>query len=212
VIQLALPPGPLEILCLGAHPDDLEIGCGATLLTMAAAHTLRATVFIMTGTDQRRAEASFSAPEFLPGAGVDIHIADFPDGRLPAHWNAVKQSLEDLARTIRPELIFAPRADDAHQDHRLLGKLVPTVWRDALVLHYEIPKWDGDIGRVSHYVPITDDVAAQKVALIEKCFPSQARRDWWHGETFLSLMRLRGIECRAQFAEGFALSKAVIAP
>jgi LmbE family N-acetylglucosaminyl deacetylase len=212
VISLALPEGPLELLCLGAHPDDIEIGCGATLLTMAAAHPVCATMLIMTGTDQRRAEASASAPEFLPGARVDVHVAGFPDGRLPAHWNAVKQSLEDMAATIRPQLVLAPRPDDAHQDHRLLGELVSTVWRDALVLHYEIPKWDGDIGKVTHYVAITDEVAARKIALLDKCFPSQNGRDWWHTETFLSLMRLRGIECRARFAEGFAVSKVVVAP
>jgi LmbE family N-acetylglucosaminyl deacetylase len=211
VIALSLPEGPLDVLCLGAHPDDIEIGCGGTLLKLAAARQLQMTVVILTGTLERRAEAIASAAEFFPGADVDLRFGEFPDGRLPAHWDRVKLFLNEIGTSIRPQLIFAPRSDDAHQDHRLLGEMVPTVWRDALALHYEIPKWDGDLGRVAHYVALSDEIAARKVALLDKCFPSQAGRDWWHGETFLGLMRLRGIECRARYAEGFHANKVQIA-
>ena len=120
---------------------------------------------------ERRAEATASAAEFLPGADVDVRFGKFPDGRLPAYWEGVKQLLSEIRTNIRPQLIFAPRTDDAHQDHRLIGELVPTVWRDSLALHYEIPKWDGDLGKVSHYVTISEEIAARKVALLEKCFP-----------------------------------------
>jgi LmbE family N-acetylglucosaminyl deacetylase len=211
VIGLSLPEGPLEVLCLGAHPDDIEIGCGGTLLRLADARPLRVTMVIMTGTPERRAEAIVSAAEFLPGVDVDVRFGEFPDGRLPAHWDGVKLLLNEIGTSIRPQLVFAPRTDDAHQDHRLIGELVPTVWRDSLALYYEIPKWDGDLGRVGYYVAISDEIAAHKVALLEKCFPSQAGRDWWNSETFLGLMRLRGIECRVRYAEGFNANKVVIA-
>jgi LmbE family N-acetylglucosaminyl deacetylase len=212
MIGLSLPDGPLEVLCLGAHPDDIEIGCGGTLLSLATAHPLRVTFMIMTAaTPERRAEAIASAAEFFPDVDVDVRFGELPDGRLPGHWDRAKLLLNEIRTTIRPQLIFAPRNDDAHQDHRLIGELVPTVWRDSLALHYEIPKWDGDLGRVSHYVALSEEIAARKVALLEKCFPSQAGRDWWNGETFLSLMRLRGIECRTKYAEGFHANKVLIA-
>jgi LmbE family N-acetylglucosaminyl deacetylase len=210
VIDLVLGGGSLDVLCLGAHPDDVEIGCGATLLSLSKARAVRATVAVLTGSPSRRAEAEASAPRFLPGAQVEVRADDLPDGRLPAHWDAVKQILEDLASTTRPQLVFAPRRDDAHQDHRLIAELAATVWRDALVLHYEIPKWDGDLGRVTHYLPLPDEIAQRKVALLDESFPSQRRRDWWDAETFLGLMRLRGVECRSRYAEAFAVEKAVL--
>lgn len=208
MIGFALPAGHLTVLCVGAHPDDIEIGCGGTLLTLGAVRQVSAHLVVLTGTEERRAEATRSAQSFLPGSTVDIH--PLPDGRLPAHWNSVKEALESTAATIRPDVIFAPRRDDAHQDHRLVAELVGTVWRDALVLHYEIPKWDGDLGRVSHYVEVPEDQARRKVELLDKSFPSQASRDWWDEETFLGMMRLRGIECRSRYAEGFVVAKARI--
>jgi LmbE family N-acetylglucosaminyl deacetylase len=106
--------------------------------------------------------------------------------------------------------VLAPREDDAHQDHRLLGKLAPTVWRDSLVLHYEIPKWDGDLGRPTHYVGLSEDQARHKFALLDKHFPSQRGRDWWDEEMFLGLMRIRGMECRHRYAEGYFANKVLI--
>ena len=115
-----------------------------------------------------------------------------------------------MAKDLRPDLILASRRDDAHQDHRLLAELTTTVWRDALVLHYEIPKWDGDMGPSPTMCPLDEKRAQEKVELLDECFPSQRGRDWWGSDTFLSLMRLRGIECRRSYAEGFVLSKAVV--
>jgi LmbE family N-acetylglucosaminyl deacetylase len=213
VIPFGLPPGALSIVCLGAHPDDVEIGCGGTLLTLAAAHDMRATVVVPTGTPERHEEALKATARFLPGADVDLQVTSLQDGRLPAHWGEVKQTLERVAQAAAaPDIVFAPRLDDAHQDHRLVAELAPTVWRDALVLRYEIPKWDGDLGRVTHYVPLEPELARRKVELLDECFPSQAGRDWWAGETFLGLMRLRGVECRRRYAEGFVVDKAVIEP
>lgn len=210
MITLGLPAGELTVLAVGAHPDDIEIACGGTLLTIAARRGLRAHVLLMTGDDRRRSEAETAAERFLAGADLTHHSHDLPDGRLPAYWNDVKARLEELAEVVQPDLVLAPRSDDAHQDHRLLGGLVPTVWRDALVLHYEIPKWDGDLRPVSHYVPVADDLARRKVQLLDEGYPSQVGRDWWDAETFLGLMRIRGVECRNRYAEGFVVSKATL--
>jgi len=199
------------VLCLGAHPDDIEIGCGGTLLALAEARDVIATFVIATGDGERLEEAVKAAPRFLSGAAVDVQVLGHRDGCLPAMWGAVKQNLEEIASGAAPDLLFAPRLDDAHQDHRLIAELVATVWRNSLVLRYEIPKWDGDMGHVSHYVPLEPETAQRKVALLDECFPSQRDRDWWDSETFLGLMRLRGVECRRRYAEGFVVEKALFA-
>ena len=202
---------PRGVLALAAHPDDLEIGCGGTLLQLARRHPgLPVTVVVLTGTRARQEEARTAAELFLPGCDVTFRAHALPDGRLPAHWGEVKDHLEALAG-VDADLVLAPRADDAHQDHRLLARLVPTVWRDHLVLGYEIPKWDGDLGRPNVYVPMPGEVAREKAALLARAYPSQAGRDWWDDETFLGLARLRGIECRARYAEAFTATKLTLA-
>lgn len=205
MIDLVPAAGRLDVLCIGAHPDDIEIGCGGTLLGLARRPGTTVTGLVLTGTPDRRKEAEAALPEFVPGATV--RVLDLPDGRLPAHWDAVKDALEETAAEHRPHLVLAPRTDDAHQDHRLLGELVTTVWRDALVLHYEIPKWDGDARSPGAYVRLGEDDARRKVELLHRCFPSQLGRDWWDDETFLGLMRLRGMESRSRYAEGFVPAK-----
>ena len=207
--ELALGSGDLNVLCVGAHPDDIEIGCGATLLMLAKSRPARFTHLIMTGTAARHAEAEHAAGLFDTG---HVIAYAFPDGRLPAHWGDVKSTLDGVAATIDPpDLVLAPRVDDAHQDHRLLGRLVSTTWRDSLVLHYEIPKWDGDFGPVSTYVQIPEDVARLKTTYLHTAYPSQHGRDWWDDELFLSVMRLRGMECRTRYAEAFVVRKSVLA-
>lgn len=208
MISLAPIGDRLDVLCLGAHPDDIEIGCGGTLLTLAERPGTTVAGVVLTGSGARREEAEAALPQFFPSATVQV--LGLPDGRLPSHWDAVKEALESLAGDHRPTVILAPRTDDAHQDHRLLGQLVTTVWRDALVLHYEIPKWDGDLGRPTHYVQVSEDDAHRKVELLNKSFPSQLDRDWWDDELYLGLMRLRGVESRARYAEGFVAAKVVL--
>ena len=198
----------MDILCLGAHPDDIEIGCGGTLLSWADRPDTNVAGVVLTGRGGRVEEAEAALPRFFPGATVEV--MSLPDGRLPAHWDAVKEALETLAARHQPAVIFAPRTDDAHQDHRLLGRLVSTVWRDALILHYEIPKWDGDLGRPTHYVPVSRENALRKVELLNKSFPTQVHRDWWDDELYLGLMRIRGVESRSLYAEGFSASKVVL--
>ena len=212
MISLDLPDGPLSVLCLGAHPDDIEIGCGGTVLALAATRQVTATHVILTGTDDRQVEGRHAARLFWKDTADEPTVVNhaFRDGRLPASWDDVKQALEDVATDVHPDLIFAPRGDDSHQDHRLLAELVPTVWRNALVLHYEIPKWEGDLAAVTHYVPLTREQAVAKARLLDEAYPSQHGHDWWDEETFLGLMRLRGVECRAPYAEGFVSPKTVL--
>jgi LmbE family N-acetylglucosaminyl deacetylase len=207
--NLSLPSGPLQLVCLAAHPDDIEIAAGGTLLALGERGGVEGHWLTMTGSPERRSEAKAAARAFLPDSQSSFH--EFPDGRLPAHWNEVKDIVHDFAAALPDvDLVLAPRIDDAHQDHRLLGTMAPTVWRDALVLHYEIPKWDGDLGRCNSYVPIPTELGRRKVALLNEHYPSQRDRDWWDDETFLALMRIRGMECRSRYAEGFQASKAVL--
>jgi LmbE family N-acetylglucosaminyl deacetylase len=201
-----------SVVAIGAHPDDIEIAAGGVLLTLAAAVPgVRVHYVLLTGTPERQAEAKAAATAFLPGAELTFALHDLPDGRLPAHWGAVKATLHDEADVLSPDLVLCPAPQDAHQDHRLLGEMAPTVFRHALALGYEIPKWDGDMGRPNVYVPLTDDVARRKVELLHASFPSQKDRDWWDDEVFLGLARLRGMECRSRYAEAFSCTKAVLA-
>ena len=207
--KLSLPSGPLQLVCLAAHPDDIEIAAGGTLLALAERGDVEGHWLTLTGSPERRAEAKSAARAFLPDSQSSFHA--FPDGRLPAHWNEVKDILHDFAAALPDaDLVLAPRMDDAHQDHRLLATMAPTVWRDALVLHYEIPKWDGDLGRANCYVPISPELGQRKVSLLNEHYRSQHDRDWWDDETFLALMRIRGMECRSRYAEAFQATKAVL--
>lgn len=203
--------GIRSVALIGAHPDDLEIAAGGLMLSLArAVPGLRASYVVMTGAPERRAEAEKAAAAFLPGADLSIACHDLPDGRLPAHWSQAKEAVEIAARE-GADLVLAPWSGDAHQDHRLLGTLVPTAFRNSLVLHYEIPKWDGDLGRPQVYVPLSDETARRKVQLLNECFRSQHARDWWDDEVFLGLARIRGVECRARYAEAFHASKLTLA-
>ena len=208
---LALDQRPRGVLALGAHPDDVEIGCGGTLLRLADRWPgLPVTVAVLTGSAQRHQEAKVACDVFLAGCDVTLKTFDLPDGRLPAVWGQVKQHLEDVANDVDVDVILTPRTDDAHQDHRLVAELVPTVWRDHLVLEYEIPKYDGDLGQPNLYVTLSEAIAREKVRLLAKAYPSQIHRDWWDEEMFLGLARLRGMECRSRYAEAFVVKKAVL--
>lgn len=211
-LQLAADDArPPSILVIGAHPDDVEIGAGGTLLTLAESYPgLQVHYLVLTGTPERQAEARSAAAEFLPGAHLTVRLRQLPEGRLPAAWSAAKDALEEVTQSLRPDVVIAPRPGDAHQDHRTIAEIVPTVFRDQFYLGYEIPKWDGDLGRPSVYVPLSAETARRKVRLLQKYFPSQASRDWWDEEVFLGLARLRGMECRAPYAEAFACSKALL--
>lgn len=211
-LHLTIPSGrPLSVLAFAAHPDDIEIGAGGMLLSLAERWPgLKARYVVLTGTTGRQLEARNAANSFLPAADLTIELFDLPEGRLPVAWDRVKETLEQVALSCLPDLILAPSRDDAHQDHRVIAEIVPTVFRDQLYLAYEIPKWDGDLGRPSMYFPLSADMAHRKVELLNKCFPSQRNHDWWDDEVFLGLARLRGMECRAAYAEAFICTKSLI--
>ena len=213
-LQLAGSSGDqLSVLAIGAHPDDIEIGAGGTLLTLAASQPgLRVRYVVLTGTPERHREAEAAAHAFLPGVDVAIELHSLPEGRLPAAWARAKDTLEAVAADVSPDLVLAPSASDAHQDHRTIGEIIPTVFRDQLHLGYEIPKWDGDLGRPSVYLPMTAENARRKAELLHACYASQRGRDWWDDEVFLGLARLRGMECRAPYAEAFTCTKLAIVP
>jgi LmbE family N-acetylglucosaminyl deacetylase len=203
-----------HLLALGAHADDIEIGCGGTILRLAAEGRLAAVTWVVgSGTDDRAAEARKSAEVFL--AGVEqtrIEIAGFRDGFFPWQGDQVKELFEQLKREVAPDLILTHRRADAHQDHRTMAELTWNTWRDHLVLEYEIPKYEGDLGNPNLLVPLDRETAERKVELLLSCFPSQSGRAWFTPDTFWALLRLRGMECNAPsgFAEGFHLRKAVI--
>jgi len=201
--------GVRSVVALGAHPDDIEIAAGGLLLSLpdgVAVHYV-----LCTGTEARQAEARAAAAAFLPRASsLTFALHNLRDGRLPAHWDETKEIVEAAAHAGAPDLVIAPARDDAHQDHRLLAELVSTAFRDALVLHYEIPKWDGDLARRNLYLPLPADTARRKVALLHEHFPSQKSRDWWDDEVFLGLARLRGMECRSTYAEAFTNTKSIL--
>lgn len=216
-LQLARPPGKPSpvVVALGAHCDDIEIGAGGLLLSLARTFPgLTVLVTVLSSTSDRAAESRAALPDFLPGAEVDIEIHNLPDGRLPAHWDAVKSVLTerraDAVDRRGADLVLAPSPYDAHQDHRTVAEIVPTVFRHQLVLSYEILKWDGDVGRPNIYQPLDEKTVRRKVELLGKHYVSQRSKTWYDEEAFLALMRLRGVECNARYAEAFTCSKAVL--
>jgi LmbE family N-acetylglucosaminyl deacetylase len=211
-LHLKIPSGKrLSLLAIGAHADDIEIGAGGTLLSLAESQPgLRVRYLVLTGTAERQLEARNAANAFLPAADVTVELHDLPEGRLPVVCGQVKEALEEVARSFSPDVIIAPSREDAHQDHRTIAEFVPTAFRDHLYLAYEIPKWDGDLSRPSMYFPLSAEIARRKIELLHKCFPSQESRDWWDDEVFLGLARLRGMECRAPYAEAFTCTKSLI--
>jgi LmbE family N-acetylglucosaminyl deacetylase len=201
-----------EILVVGAHCDDIAIGVGGTLLTLARSRPgLRVRGLVLSGGGtEREAEELDALAAFCPGADLEVIVGDIPDGRAPAHWHRVKQYLADLRRSAAPEIVFAPQREDAHQDHRLLAEMVPTEFRSHLVLGYEIVKWEADTPRPIVFHPLENDVAEEKARLLLKHYPSQVAHDWFDEEAFLGLTRLRGLQCRRRHAEAFVVEKAVV--
>jgi len=204
-----------RILCLGAHSDDVEIGAGGTVLELLARHPdLHVDWAVFAVADSARAdEARASAARFLEGAAsYDLHLFDFRDGFLPAQHTEVKDQFERLKGLIQPDLILTHHHDDAHQDHRLVSELTWNTWRDHVILEYEIVKWDGDLSRPNVYVPISSERQDEKIQILLDVFASQRGKDWFDEETYRSLARLRGVECRSdsRYAEAFHARKLVL--
>lgn len=202
---------PLKLLCLGAHSDDIEIGCGGTLLSLIEMGIPIAVDWcVLSSEGDRRAEADASAREFLFGAQSNtIHLLDFEDSYFPAQSRAIKEWLIANRNNSQPDIVFTHNRGDSHQDHRAVQELTWNVFRDQLILEYEIPKWDGDLGRANAYVALSAAILDKKIELLIKNFGTQRSKDWFDRETFLGIARLRGMECRAPeaYAEAFYATK-----
>jgi LmbE family N-acetylglucosaminyl deacetylase len=210
-LQLASPGDHLSILCLGAHSDDIEIGAGATLLSMMD-RGIRAEVHwcVLSGAADREKEATASASDFLAKAeSAQIEVMPFRDSFFPEQSDAIKSWFERLKRRTNPDLIFTHRRDDAHQDHQEVCRLTWNTFRDHCILEYEIPKWDGDIRQPNLYMPVSAGLLQRKIDLLILHFGSQRSKQWFDAETFLGLARLRGMECCSpeRYAEAFFARK-----
>jgi LmbE family N-acetylglucosaminyl deacetylase len=203
---------PKRILALGAHPDDIEIGCGGTILRLVAERGgLEVLWAVFTATPERAAEARSSAGAFLEGvAKAKVVVRDYRDGFLPYSGSAVKDEFEALKREFSPDLVFTHYRDDRHQDHRLISDLTWNTWRDHLILEYEIPKYDGDFGSPNVFAFLSAAVLDRKVSLLSRHFASQAGKPWFTPDLFRAVARIRGMESVAPeaFAEGFYCRKA----
>ncbi|PYS03600.1 MAG: PIG-L domain-containing protein [Acidobacteria bacterium] len=206
---------PLRILCLGAHCDDIEIGCGGTILTLLETYR-RTTVdwVVFSSEDQRGAEAHESANTFLKQAGSkNIVIKNFTNSFFPYIAGEIKRYFEELKRNVSPDLVFTHYRNDLHQDHRVISELAWNSFRNHMVLEYEIPKYDGDLGSPNSFVHLDQSMAERKISYILESFRSQRTKQWFDKETFLAMLRLRGMESNApsRYAEAFYCRKAVLA-
>jgi LmbE family N-acetylglucosaminyl deacetylase len=203
----------LEVLCLGAHSDDIEIGCGGTVLRLTQQYprcVFHWVVFSALGI--RANEAKTAADSFAGSALKGPLLKSFPDGFMPFVGAEIKTVFEELKQTMTPDLIFTHNRKDAHQDHRLIAELTWNTFRNHLILEYEIPKYDGDMGQPGVFVPLPEALCERKVNLIMEAFQSQHGKAWFKRDTFFSLLRLRGMECNAPsgYAEAFYGRKLVL--
>jgi len=214
-LELRSPPaGGYRVLAVGAHADDLEIGCGGTVLRLAAAGVLADVWWIvLSGDDVRAREAEGSARAFLEGVPrPNVVLRRFRDGFFPYHGAEIKDFFEQLKLDFQPDIVFTHRRDDLHQDHRLLCELTWNTFRNHLILEYEVPKYDGDLRSPNVFVELPEEICRRKIETLIRSFPSQAHRTWFRDDVFWSLLRLRGFECATStgYAEGFHCRKIVV--
>jgi LmbE family N-acetylglucosaminyl deacetylase len=203
------------ILCLGAHSDDIEIGCGGTLLKLLADKPdLNIHWVVFSAPGERAAEATASAKALAgSNAKLTIELHEFPDTCFPFVGLEIKAAFRKLQQEVQPDLVFTHRREDAHQDHRLLAELTWNAFRNHLIWEYEIPKYEGDLGAPNVFVQLDESTARRKCDHVLKHFPSQQTKPWFRRETFEAVMRLRAIECNSPtgFAEAFYCRKAILA-
>ncbi len=207
-------PGIRNVLCLGAHADDIELGCGGTILRLTKDHpSAHFFWLVLSAPGTRRDEAEASAERFLRRAGSrTIDIQAFRDGFFPYDGARIKEHFEHLKSRMDPDIVLTHQRDDLHQDHRLLAELTWNTFRNSLILEYEIPKFDGDLGSPNVFMPLTDEERRRKLEFLLSGFPSQKLKDWFTESTFDAMMRLRGMECRSSsgYAEAFYCRKLCI--
>lgn len=209
-------PQRLSVLCLGAHSDDIEIGCGGALLRLTAAYRQVTVHWVVFATDAARAaETKRSARLFLrQAAASQVMVKTFRDGYFPYEGAAIKNDFEELKGMLEPDIIFTHYGADAHQDHRVISELTWNTWRNHTIFEYEIPKYDGDLGRPNLFMALDTQVAERKIDYLMDVFATQRGRDWFRRDTFWSLMRLRGMEARSPsgLAEAFHCRKLSLEP
>lgn len=202
-----------KVLLLGAHADDIEIGCGGTVLRMLRERPdLEVQWHVFSAPGVRRREATESAREFLKAAAkATIKVERFEERYFPDQWTAIKSAFDRLGAKFEPDVVFTHRGNDHHQDHRVLSELTWNTFRRQLICEYEIPKYEGDLGQPNLYVRLEEALCRQKVETLMRCFPSQRTKYWFSADTFLALMRLRGIECgpSTHYAEAFHSRKII---
>jgi LmbE family N-acetylglucosaminyl deacetylase len=205
---------PLRILCLGAHSDDLEIGCGGSILKiLRSSDDIEVNWIVFSGRGKRKKEATKSAELFLKNAKkTNIEVQNYKDGFFPYIGYKIKTGFEKIKKSFSPDIIFTHYKNDFHQDHRLISELTWNTFRDHLIFEYEIIKYDGDLSAPNVFVHLNDGECRKKVEYILKIFKSQGERSWFTEDTFLSIMRVRGIESNSpeKFAEGFYCRKIVV--
>jgi len=209
---------PLRLLCLGAHCDDIEIGCGGTILSLVerlGGDRLNIRWVVFGSTPVRAQEAVRGAEQFLEGVvRREIVVKDHRDGFFPDEWARIKEEFEEIKRSFEPDIVLTHYRDDRHQDHRVLSDLAWNTFRDHFVLEYEIPKYDGDLGIPNLFVPLDPAVVSRKIRLVLDIYESQKSKHWFTEDTLRALMRIRGIESAEQggFAEAFYARKVVVSP
>jgi len=213
VVGDGLSRGISSILCVGAHSDDIEIGCGGTVLKLVRANPdLKVHWVVLSAEGDRAEEARTSTERFLDQApNHEVEVASFRERYFP-YQSQLKEFFDDLGTRVHPDLVLTHHGGDAHQDHRVVAELTWNTFRDHLILEYEIPKYDGDLGRPNAFVELDEDLARRKVQAILEGFPSQAEHFWFSEETFMGLLRLRGVEARSAsgLAEGFHARKLLL--
>jgi LmbE family N-acetylglucosaminyl deacetylase len=205
---------PLKVLCVGAHSDDIEIGCGGTMLRLLSEYDDIDVHWVALGSSgQRDGEAVASANKFLANAKKkEIIIKNFKNSFFPYLGREIKTFFEGLKRKVSPDIIFTHYRHDLHQDHRLVSELTWNTFRDHFILEYEIIKYDGDLGIPNLFVHLDETICRKKIGFIMDSFKSQGEKDWFTPDAFLSILRMRGIESRApgKYAEGFYCRKLVL--
>ncbi len=216
IMPLAFQPEDgetLNVLCIGAHSDDIEIGCGGTILRLAEDYSIDVTWVVLGASGRRRQEAQGSVSDFLKSASnTSVKITEFRNSYFPYDGKEIKEYIETVKSTCNPDIIFSHHGEDLHQDHRFVAELTWNSFRDHLILEYEIPKYDGGIGSPNFFVPLSEETYQRKIDLIMKYFESQKSRSWFTPDTFKAMLRIRGIECNSPsgYAEAYYSRKIVV--
>jgi LmbE family N-acetylglucosaminyl deacetylase len=201
-----------RLLCIGAHSDDIEIGAGATVLrVLRESPDVEVTWCVLSGNQMRHDEARRSAERLLRASTKSLILSNIPDSHFPEHRREIKQIFEERLKSTNPDLILTHSREDRHQDHRVVNELTWNAFRAHQIWEYEIPKWDGDLIQPNLYVPAEADDVSAKIAVLLETFGSQGNKHWFDRETFLGLMRIRGLESNSRYAEAFVARKLVVA-